>query len=82
MASSDNVIFATKFDLFFEQKSDTAGFTFYIRRVVNGAITTQTVPFSKVHVEQADVNVTSTAQAAAGTAAAATTCRARPSGRA
>jgi hypothetical protein len=73
MASSDNVIFATKFDLFFEQKSDTAGFTFYIRRVINGAITTQTVPFSKVHVEQADVNVTSTAQAAAGTAAAATT---------
>jgi len=73
MASSDNVIFATKFDLFFEQKSDTVGFTFYIRRVINGAITTQTVPFSKVHVEQADINVTSTAQAAAGIAAAATT---------
>lgn len=73
MAPSDNVVFVSKIDLFFEQKSDTLGFSFYIRKMENGVITGRTVPFSKVHIEQADVNVTSTTQAAAGTAAAATT---------
>lgn len=73
MAPADNVVFVSKVDLFFEQKSDTLGFSFYIRKMENGVITSRTVPFSKVHVEQADVNVTSTAQAAAGTAAVATT---------
>ena len=73
MAPADNVVFLSKIDLFFEQKSDTLGFTFYIKKMENGNITNQIVPFSKVHIEQANVNVTSTAQAAAGTAAAATT---------
>ena len=73
MAPGDNVVFISKIDLFFEQKSDTLGFSFYIKKMENGNLTSKTVPFSKVHVEQADVNITSSAQAAAGTPAAATT---------
>ena len=57
MVSNDNVLYASKIDLYFQTKSSTAGFTLYIPKVENGVITSNVLPFSKVHVNASDVNV-------------------------
>ena len=57
MVKNDNVLYASKIDLYFQAKSSTAGFTLYIPEVENGVITSKVLPFSKVHVNASDVNV-------------------------
>ena len=57
MVKNDNVLYASKIDLYFQTKSSTAGFTLYIPEVQNGVITSKVLPFSKVHVNASDVNV-------------------------
>ena len=57
MVKNDNVLYASKIDLYFQAKSSTAGFTLYIPEVENGVITSKVIPFSKVHVNASDVNV-------------------------
>jgi len=64
MCSGDNVLYATKIDLYFKEKSDTAGFTFEIREVESGFITNKILPFSTVHVLSSSVNANNTAAAA------------------
>ena len=61
MCSGDNVLYATKIDLYFKEKSDTAGFTFEIREVKSGFITNKILPFSTVHVLSSAVNANTTA---------------------
>jgi len=57
MVKNDNVLYASKIDLYFQTKSATAGFTLYIPEVENGILTSRVLPFSKVHVNASDVNV-------------------------
>jgi hypothetical protein len=60
MAKNDNVLYATKMDLYFETKSDTLGFTLYIPEVENGVISSNVVPGSSVHINASSVNASAT----------------------
>lgn len=65
MAQTDTILYASKMDLYFEQKSNTAGFTLFIREVNNtGYISNTEVPFSKTHVAASDVVVSADASEA------------------
>jgi hypothetical protein len=55
--SSDNALFATKIDLFFKEKSSTLGVTVQLRNTVNAYPGPEIVPFSSIHLESEDVNV-------------------------
>lgn len=61
MAGTDNVLYATKIDLYFKEKSATAGFTLELREVESGVITKNVLPFSTVHVNANTVNANTTA---------------------
>ena len=61
MAKNDNVVFATKIDLYFQSVSDSNGFTVYLKEVENGVITSRTLPFSKVHINASDAVANTTA---------------------
>lgn len=50
-------VFATKLDLYFKSKSSTRGVTVELREVINGYPSYEVLPFSKVHLNSADVNV-------------------------
>jgi len=55
--TDDTVVMLTKADVYFNQKSPTRGVTFEIRETENGFPTSRTVPFSKVHLNSNEVNV-------------------------
>lgn len=61
MASGDNVVYVTELDLFFKEKSSTNGVTVMLREVENGYPSRRIIPFSKVHLDPADVNASTTA---------------------
>lgn len=61
MVRNDNVLYTTKMDLYFESKSTTAGFTLYLAEVENGIITSNVLPFSKIHVNASDVTTSADA---------------------
>ena len=53
-----NSVFASKIDLYFKRKSDAGnGITVMLREVVNGYPSSEILPFSKVHIDAEDVNV-------------------------
>ena len=65
MAPGDNVVYVTKLDLYFKEKStDNSGVTVMLRETVNGRPAPTVVPFGKVHITNAQVNANSTAAAA------------------
>lgn len=57
--SSDSVVMLTEVDVYFQQKSLTRGITLEIRETENGTPTNRAVPFSKVHLNSDQVNVSS-----------------------
>lgn len=57
MSTAANAIYLSKVDLFFKRKSPVNGVTLMIREVLNGYPSSQTVPFSKVHLPSAQVSV-------------------------
>ena len=64
IARTDEGVFATKLDLFFENKSDELGVTVELREVENGFPSEKVLPFSRCHKTSAEVNVSSTAATA------------------
>ena len=63
-ASSDASTFVTAIDLFFATKSDTVGTTVMIREMQNGQPSSVVVPFSKVHLQVADIDTSTNASVA------------------
>lgn len=57
MAQDADCIFASRIDLFFKRKSATNGVTVMLREVVNGYPAQEILPFSKVHLNSSEVNV-------------------------
>lgn len=57
MGINSSSVFVTKLDLYFKSKSPTRGATVELREVVNGYPSYEILPFSKVHLNPADVNV-------------------------
>ena len=55
--SSDSAVFATKIDLYFKEKSSTLGATVQLRNTVNAYPGPEIVPFSSIHLESEDINV-------------------------
>ena len=55
--------FISAIDLYFQQKSSTAGIAIEIREVINGQITAVRVPFGYKRIDPADVNVSATGNA-------------------
>jgi len=63
MGRGSNSVFASKMDIFFKRKSDVNGATVMLREVVNGYPSAQILPFSKVHLTSAQINVSDDASA-------------------
>lgn len=57
MAQDADCIFASRIDLFFKRKSATNGVTVMLREVVNGYPAQEILPFSKVHLNSSQVNI-------------------------
>jgi hypothetical protein len=57
MGRGSGTIFASKIDLYFKKKSTTQGVTVMLREVVNGYPSTSIIPFSKIHLNPEDVNI-------------------------
>jgi len=57
MGINSSSVFVTKLDLYFKSKSPTRGATVELREVVNGYPSYEILPFSKVHLNPTDVNV-------------------------
>lgn len=57
MANDADCIFASRLDLFFKRKSPTNGVTVMLREVINGYPAQEILPFSKVHLNPTDVNI-------------------------
>jgi len=57
MGRGSNTVFISKVDLYFKRKSDTNGVTITLREVVNGYPSGVILPFSKIHIDATDVNV-------------------------
>jgi len=55
--TSDSFVMLTKLDLFFKSKSSVEGVTVQIRTTDNGYPTKSVLPFSSIHLEPSDVNV-------------------------
>lgn len=55
--SSDSAVFAIKIDLYFKEKSSTLGVTVQLRNTVNAYPGPEIVPFSSIHLDSDDVNV-------------------------
>lgn len=63
MGRGSNTVFASKVDLYFKRKSAENGVTITLREVQNGYPTGIIIPFSKVHLEPSEVNVSDDATA-------------------
>ena len=63
MGKGANSIFASRVDLFFKRKSEINGVTVMLREVINGYPSSVIMPFSKIHLDPADVNVSDDASA-------------------
>lgn len=61
MARNDEVLFATKMDLYFKEKDSTAGVTVQLREVQNGYPTLKEVPLGRVYLENSQVVANTTA---------------------
>ena len=57
-------MYITKMDLFFKQKHESLGVTVTIRKTFNGYPSPDVLPFSRVHLKQSEVNISSDAQTA------------------
>lgn len=64
MGRGSNTVFASKIDLFFKRKSPTNGVTVMLREVINGYPSSYILPFSKIHLTPAQVNVSDDASVA------------------
>ena len=53
-------LYVSKVNLYFQRKSATNGITVSLREVVNGYPASSTLPFSEVHLERSQVNVSAT----------------------
>ncbi len=58
MGKGATSVFASKVDVYFKRKSETNGVTVMLREVINGYPSAAILPFSKVHLDPSDVNVT------------------------
>lgn len=65
--SDDNVVFVSKLDLYFAEKSDTNGVTVELREVTNGYPSGITIPFSRKHIDASSINANNTSAATATT---------------
>lgn len=63
MGRGSNSVFISKIDLYFKRKSTNNGVTITLREVVNGYPSAIILPFSKLHIAAADVNVSDDATA-------------------
>lgn len=63
MGQGSNSVFAGKIDLYFKRKSDVNGVTVMLREVDNGYPAPEILPFSKIHLTPAQVNVSDNATA-------------------
>ena len=63
MGRGSNTVYASKIDLYFKRKSDINGVTVMLREVDNGYPAAGILPFSKVHLTPAQVNVSDDASA-------------------
>jgi len=61
---SGSGMFVTKIDLYFSRKDSTYPVTVELREIINGAMTGNLVPFSRVTISSADVNVSDDGSAA------------------
>ena len=57
MGRGSNSVFISKVDVWFKRKSDINGATVTLREVVNGYPSAIILPFSKLHIDHTDVNV-------------------------
>lgn len=57
MAKDADSIFVSRLDLFFKRKSATNGVTVMLREVLNGYPAPEIMPFSKVHLNPSDVQI-------------------------
>lgn len=57
MAKDADSLFASRVDLFFKRKSTINGVTVMLREVANGYPAPEIIPFSKVHLNPADVSI-------------------------
>lgn len=57
MTRGADALYVGKLDLYFKRKSPTNGVTVMLREVVNGYPSAEILPFSKVHLNSVDVNV-------------------------
>ena len=64
MGQGSNSVFLSKIDLYFKRKSTTNGAVVEIREVLNGYPSYQNVPFSRVHLKPAEINVSDDASQA------------------
>jgi hypothetical protein len=63
MTTDTDVVFISAVDLFFKRKSEINGVTIMIRETVNGYPSSEILPFAKVHLTNAQVNVSDDATA-------------------
>jgi hypothetical protein len=72
MGRGSNTVFASKLDLYFKRKSTSTiagggginGVTVMLREVINGYPSSEVIPFSQVHLEASEVNISDDASAA------------------
>lgn len=72
MGRGSNTVMASKVDVYFKRKATSTiaggggvnGVTVMLREVVNGYPSSETIPFSSVHLDAADVNISDDASAA------------------
>ena len=57
MAQGADTVMVSELDLYFKTKSSTNGLNVYLCEVVNGYPSSKILPFSKVHYDPADVNI-------------------------
>ena len=63
MGRGSNSVFISKVDLYFKRKSAVNGVTITLREVENGYPSAIVLPFSKIHLDPTDVNVSDDASA-------------------
>ena len=67
MCNEEDGVFITKFDAFFHSKDDTLPVWCEVRTMINGYPSGTVMPFSKISLTPADVNVDATAGGTATT---------------
>lgn len=63
MGRGSDTVFASKVDLYFKRKSEVNGVSVMLREVQNGYPTAHIIPFSKIHLNPDQVNVSDDASA-------------------